>query len=122
MANRLLERLAAEVAYLAARIGYAVRPYDMLADRRRWCWQPRTRCGGVIVLSEEDADALNAAVQASRAQLADEAAETAPASSVTGDRGPDVDPDRSDDCGGVETITGAPESVRCEMNQPGWED
>ena len=24
---------------------YAVRPYDMIADRRRWVWQPRTRCG-----------------------------------------------------------------------------
>jgi hypothetical protein len=27
------------------RIGYMIRPYDMLADRRRWFWQPRTRCG-----------------------------------------------------------------------------
>jgi hypothetical protein len=25
--------------------GYVVRPYDMLADRRRWFWQPRQRCG-----------------------------------------------------------------------------
>jgi hypothetical protein len=28
-----------------ARAGYAVRPYDMIADRRRWFWQPRTPCG-----------------------------------------------------------------------------
>lgn len=27
------------------RIGYIVRPYDMLADARRWCWQPRQQCG-----------------------------------------------------------------------------
>jgi hypothetical protein len=26
-------------------LGYAVRPYDMIADRRRWFRQPRTRCG-----------------------------------------------------------------------------
>lgn len=26
------------------RVGYWTRPYDMLADRRRWFWQPRTRC------------------------------------------------------------------------------
>jgi hypothetical protein len=24
---------------------YAVRPYDMLADRRRWFWQAPERCG-----------------------------------------------------------------------------
>jgi hypothetical protein len=27
------------------RVGYVVRPYDMLADRRRWFWQPWQRCG-----------------------------------------------------------------------------
>jgi hypothetical protein len=26
------------------RVGYVMRPYDMLADRRRWAWQPRERC------------------------------------------------------------------------------
>jgi hypothetical protein len=26
-------------------LSYTVRPYDMLADRRRWFWQPRTPCG-----------------------------------------------------------------------------
>ena len=30
--------------YLAA-VGYWIRPYDMLADRRRWFWQPAARCG-----------------------------------------------------------------------------
>lgn len=28
----------------AGRIGYIIRPYDMLADRRRWFWQPQQRC------------------------------------------------------------------------------
>ncbi len=28
----------------AVRIGYSIRPYDLLADRRRWFWQPATRC------------------------------------------------------------------------------
>lgn len=44
------------VAYLTwwlQTIGYWIRPYDMLADRRRWRWQPRQRCGGVIYLPEE---------------------------------------------------------------------
>jgi hypothetical protein len=26
-------------------VGYKIRPYDMLADHRRWFWQPRMRCG-----------------------------------------------------------------------------
>jgi hypothetical protein len=26
------------------RIGYWIKLYDMLADKRRWCWQERTRC------------------------------------------------------------------------------
>lgn len=25
-------------------IGYRIRPYDMLADRRRWWWQKRVQC------------------------------------------------------------------------------
>lgn len=24
---------------------YAVRPYDVVADRRRWFWQRRAKCG-----------------------------------------------------------------------------
>lgn len=27
------------------RFKYVVRPYDMIADKRRWFWQPRTPCG-----------------------------------------------------------------------------
>lgn len=33
------------LVWAARRIGYVIRPYDMLADRRRWCWQPRQPCG-----------------------------------------------------------------------------
>jgi hypothetical protein len=32
------------LAWAFQRIGYTIRPYDMLADHRRWFWQPRTRC------------------------------------------------------------------------------
>lgn len=33
------------VTWALHRIGYQVRPYDMIADRRRWFFQPRTPCG-----------------------------------------------------------------------------
>lgn len=33
------------LVWALARLGYAIRPYDLVADRRRWRWQPRTRCG-----------------------------------------------------------------------------
>jgi len=35
----------ARARWAIQRVGYWIRPYDTLADRRRWCWQPRTRCG-----------------------------------------------------------------------------
>lgn len=39
--------------WAARRVGYVVRPYDMLADARRWWWQPQQRCrfsmGGLIL-------------------------------------------------------------------------
>ncbi len=35
----------ANVSWAWHRVGYWLRPYDMLADRRRWFWQPRLRCG-----------------------------------------------------------------------------
>ena len=40
-----MNALLAAVVETAIRIGYWIRPYDMLADRRRWRWQPRKRCG-----------------------------------------------------------------------------
>jgi hypothetical protein len=30
--------------WAVVRAGYWLRPYDMLADRRRWRWQPAQRC------------------------------------------------------------------------------
>ncbi len=41
----LARRAWIEVHHAVVIAGYAVRPYDMLADRRRWFWQPRARCG-----------------------------------------------------------------------------
>lgn len=35
----------AYTVWLAHRAGYVIRPYDMLADRRRWFWQSGQRCG-----------------------------------------------------------------------------
>lgn len=34
-------------------IDYWVRPYDMLADARRWRWQPRTPCGRYVLTDAE---------------------------------------------------------------------
>ncbi len=33
-----------EARHAIAVARYWIRPYDMIADRRRWKWQPRTRC------------------------------------------------------------------------------
>jgi hypothetical protein len=41
----LLRRLWIDVRWLAETVGYWVRPYDTLADRRRWRWHPAQRCG-----------------------------------------------------------------------------
>jgi hypothetical protein len=32
------------LAWIFATIGYRIRPYDMIADKRRWFWQERARC------------------------------------------------------------------------------
>jgi hypothetical protein len=32
------------VSWFLIRCGYVIRPFDTLADRRRWFWQPRTPC------------------------------------------------------------------------------
>lgn len=37
--------LAVEVRHAAVMVGYWFRPYDMVADRRRWRWQSRALCG-----------------------------------------------------------------------------
>lgn len=41
----MIRWLIAEVRHFATSVGYVIRPYDMLADRRRWWFQPRQRCG-----------------------------------------------------------------------------
>ena len=53
-----------EARWAAESIGYAVRPYDLTTDARRWRWQRRLRCGSAwwASLSDEQrtelADAL----------------------------------------------------------------
>lgn len=54
--------------------GYWLRPYDMLADRRRWKWRPRQRCG-LGGVPPETAAALIAAVK--RMEDADDPSEPA---------------------------------------------
>ena len=44
MINRLRYGWAL-VVWAWTSVGYAIRPYDMLADRRRWRWRPAQRCG-----------------------------------------------------------------------------
>lgn len=44
-ATHAASRLRGEAAWLAQSVGYWIRPYDMLADRRRWRWQKPQRCG-----------------------------------------------------------------------------
>jgi hypothetical protein len=38
----------AEIRYWCQSAGYSIRPYDMLADNRRWFWQKRQPCGREI--------------------------------------------------------------------------
>lgn len=44
MSSRWIAIVRADLRYAAQSIGYWIRPYDMLADRRRWRWQPPTCC------------------------------------------------------------------------------
>lgn len=44
------------VRWAATRVGYWLRPYDMLADSRRWCWQPRQRCAVIVPQGCQGAD------------------------------------------------------------------
>jgi hypothetical protein len=36
--------------YWITSVGYWLRPYDMLCDRRRWFWRERARCRSVVLL------------------------------------------------------------------------
>lgn len=49
---------------VAVYVGYWVRPYDMLADRRRWVWQRPQRCGCVILPESEARELQRAAAAA----------------------------------------------------------
>ena len=44
--------MIAWIKWAIGRVGYAVRPYDMLADSRRWFWQPRTPCHSVVAAAQ----------------------------------------------------------------------
>jgi hypothetical protein len=48
--------LYAWLRWAVIRVGYMIRPYDMLADRRRWRWQPPTRCGWSYGIGLDHAD------------------------------------------------------------------
>lgn len=45
------------LAYLASQAGYWVRPYDQIADRRRWRWQRPAPCGYQVGLTLTGAEA-----------------------------------------------------------------
>jgi hypothetical protein len=36
--------IRAHVLWWLVMLGYKIRPYDMIADRRRWFWQRRALC------------------------------------------------------------------------------
>lgn len=63
----LTRLLAAYIRWPLAAAGYRIRPYDMLADRRRWFWQPRQRCG----LPPADVDAIVEAIRRHQAENPD---------------------------------------------------
>ena len=52
-----------EVRWSAECFGYWIRPYDMLADARRWFWQPRQRCGWPAGMSQAAVADVEAAVR-----------------------------------------------------------
>lgn len=61
--SRPMSMIRAYLAWLRAVLAersYLIRPYDMLADRRRWCWQRRTPCGLGALAPERAATILRA--------------------------------------------------------------
>ena len=60
-----LSLLWALVRHCGTWLGYVVRPYDAVADARRWRWQPPAPCGRVIAagMSPEARDRLEAALK-----------------------------------------------------------
>lgn len=66
---RLLDWIICEILYAGQSAGYWIRPYDMIADRRRWRWQRRAKCGSQLIAElprrrGKTADALRALVAA----------------------------------------------------------
>lgn len=45
--------MRAWLAWAIGALGYWVRPYDDLADARRWRWQPRTPCARYVLTDAE---------------------------------------------------------------------
>jgi hypothetical protein len=60
----LLPATRARVGQWRIDLGYWIRPYDMLADRRHWRWQRPAPCGRVALasLTPQQRAALEAAV------------------------------------------------------------
>lgn len=56
MLARLAMRIVAEVTYAWTCVEYWVRPYDMLADARRWFWERPQRCGFSFAIRLPDPD------------------------------------------------------------------
>ena len=50
----LLRVARVELVWVAETAGYWIRPFDTLADRRRWRWQARQRCGFSLGLHVDD--------------------------------------------------------------------
>ena len=60
--------IRAYLGWVATTVGYWLRPYDMLADRRRWFWQRRQRCGFTSVPADVMAELLGAVERRRQAQ------------------------------------------------------
>lgn len=73
-----MNRIHAELSYWRAVLiewGYVVRPYDMIADRRRWRWQHSEPCGYGKPMPDEFQPYLDAAMKRPEFRAAYEAAE-----------------------------------------------
>jgi hypothetical protein len=63
MIRHVTRRAWIEVEHAAVTLGYWLRPYDMLADARRWFWQPQQRCGWPAGMSRAAVAEVVAAVR-----------------------------------------------------------
>lgn len=51
---------------------YTIRPYDMVADRRRWAWQKRARCGWPSSMTPDEITEAHDAIRRYMNQIAPE--------------------------------------------------